>query len=181
MTADDFRPAVVQQGDESVQMLLPRSQSIRDVIGCNNRIILFTIHSALRTSLIVACRGSANAYQSHGRVRLHDTVGRELNRWLTLSASIKIARRCEWNGNRGGRPWGQGASRLLPIGNTHTTAFHGASTNGCGDKRKSTDAIVLVANDVTRYHDYASGSHRGASRTNYPPKWHLAIGMLCRF
>ena len=41
--------------------------------------------------------------------------------------------------------------------------------------------IALVANDVTRYHDYASGSHRGASRTNYPPKWHLAIGMLCRF
>ena len=26
--------------------------------------------------------------------------------------------------------------------------------------------IALVANDVTRYHDYASGSHRGASRTN---------------
>ena len=35
--------------------------------------------------------------------------------------------------------------------------------------------IALVANDVTRYHDYASGSHRGASRTNYPQKWHLAI------
>ena len=40
--------------------------------------------------------------------------------------------------------------------------------------------IALFANDVTRYHDYASGSHRGASRTNYSPKWPLAIGMRCR-
>ena len=35
------------------------------------------------------------------------------------------------------------------------------------------------ANDVTRYHDYASGSHRGASRTKYSLKWPLAIGMHC--
>ena len=107
-------------------------------IGCNNRIKLYTIHSALRTSLVVACRGSTNAYPVG---RLHDTVGRELNRWLTLSASIKIARLREWNGNRGGRPWGRGASRQPPVGNTHPTAFHGASKNGCGEKRKSTDAI----------------------------------------
>ena len=40
--------------------------------------------------------------------------------------------------------------------------------------------IALFANDVTRYHDYASGSHRGASRTNYSPKWPLAIGMRYR-
>ena len=110
-------------------------------IGCNNRIKLYTIHSALRTSLVVACRGSTNAYPSHERVRLHDTVGRELNRWLTLSASIKIARLREWNGNTGERPWGQGASRQPPVGNTHPTAFLGASKNGCGEKRKSTDAI----------------------------------------
>ena len=42
------------------------------------------------------------------------------------------------------------------------------------------EAIALFANYVTRYHDYAPGSHRGASRTNYSPKWPLAIGMRGR-
>ena len=41
-------------------------------------------------------------------------------------------------------------------------------------------AIALFANDVTRYHEYASGSHAGASRTNDSAKWPLAIGMHCR-
>ena len=40
--------------------------------------------------------------------------------------------------------------------------------------------IALFANDVTRYHEYALGSHPGASRTNYSGKWPLAIGMRCR-
>ena len=74
---------------------------------------------------------------TRAKVRLHDdTVGRELNGWLPFSASIKIARRHEWNGNRDGHPWGQDVSHLLPIGNTHPTAFHGASKNGCEEKKK---------------------------------------------
>ena len=40
--------------------------------------------------------------------------------------------------------------------------------------------IALFANDVTHYHEYALGSYPGASRTNYSPKWLLAIRMRCR-
>ena len=40
--------------------------------------------------------------------------------------------------------------------------------------------VALFANDVTHYRDYATGSHRGAIRTNYSLKWSLVIGMRCR-
>ena len=35
--------------------------------------------------------------------------------------------------------------------------------------------IALVANDVTRYHEYALSSQPGACRTNYSAKWPLAM------
>ena len=37
------------------------------------------------------------------------------------------------------------------------------------------DGIALVANDVTRYHEYALRSQPGACRTNYSAKWPLAM------
>ena len=40
--------------------------------------------------------------------------------------------------------------------------------------------IALFANDVRRYHEYALGSHPGASRTSYSPKWPLVIRITDR-